>query len=177
MPHARDVTVAARKTKNRHDGETAGRGQIPPIVKMGAVLPAKAEEGLIGATRAVESRRRRLLGAVVEDEQLLVPLADDERAQPETQRNVEPELGAAVVEREVLVDGEEGGVLGEDLNDLVGPEYGAAEESLAAVAVELEGRGPARRPAGALLQPERLRDVQVAASLGRAGGAGRRRQP
>lgn len=143
---------------------------------MAAVLPAKAEEGLAGATSAVESRRRRLLGAVVEDEQLLVPLADDERAQPETQRNVEPELGAAVVEREVLVDGEEGGVLGEDLNDLVGPEYGAAEESLAAVAVQLERRGPARRPAG-LLQPERVTDVQVAAFLGRAGRCGRRRQP
>lgn len=144
---------------------------------MTTVLPAKAVEGLVGATRAGEPRRRHpLLRALVEDEQLLVPLADNERAEPETQGDVEPPWRTAVVEREVVVHGEEGGVLSEDLDDLVGPKHGAAEESLAGVAVELEGRRPAGRLAG-LLQPERVGDVQLAAFLGRAGRGGRRRQP
>ncbi|EMS65953.1 hypothetical protein TRIUR3_00270 [Triticum urartu] len=110
---------------------------------------------------------------LVEDEQLPVLAADDERTQPDTERDVEPPFGAAVVEREVVVHGDEGGVLGEDLKYLVGPEHGAAEESLAAVAVELEGWRPAWR-LGVLVQPERVGYAQVATCPGRAGKGIRR---
>lgn len=150
---------------------------------MAAILPADVVEGLVEAGRGEESLRcwppppPLLVGAVVEDEQLPVLLADGVRPQPDAVGDVEPPLWAAGGrDEEIVVDGDEGGVLDEDANHLILSVDGVSEECFAAVAVELEGRRPARRPAGAILEPERVVDGQVAACPGRAGRAGGRRR-
>lgn len=115
-PHAPDVPVAAvGKPKNRDDGEAAGRGQRDSsALALAAVLPAEVDEGLIDARRADEPGRP--LGAVVEDEQLPVLAADGVGSEPDAGGHVEPPARAAAGGRdeEVVVDGDEGGVLGED---------------------------------------------------------------
>lgn len=169
-----------QKPEERHNGEIAARREST-LVPVAAILPADAVEGLVEARRGEESLRcwpPLLVGAVVEHEQLPVLLADGVRPQPDAVGDVEPPLWAAGGrDEEIVVDGDEGGVLDEDANHLILSVDGVSEECFAAVAVELEGRRPARRPAGTILEPERVVDGQVAACPGRAGRAGRRRQP
>ena len=94
--------------------------------------------------------------------QLGVGSADDERRLRDAVRYIEQRRRAAGGEREIFVHHMEGVVVDDDIDNPIGAMDGTGEVCAAGVALELEGRGPARRLAG-LLQPERVGDGHVAA--------------
>jgi hypothetical protein len=172
-PHARDVIVPVpirrrRSRKSGHDGDEAARWYRPVESAAAPEPPSEPDERLVVARQAPEPRHilwYRVL-ASGEEPELAVGLADGERPQPHGERDVEARRRAAGGEGQVLVDDVDGAVPGEDGDHPVRLEHGVAQERAAGVAHELEGRRPARRPAG-LLQPERVGDVQAPACLGR----------
>lgn len=178
VPQARDVVVPAVpvwRRDGRHDGDKAARRccRRPRPVLSVAVAPeppSKPDERGVVAGHALEPRQslRHRLVAPGEEPELAVGSADGERPHElHGDRDVEARRRAAGGERQVLVHHVHGLVLVEDVDHPVRLEHGVGQERAAAVALELEGRRPARRLPW-LLQPERVRDVQAPACLGRA---------
>jgi len=180
-PHARDVVVpvpvpiwSRRRRESGHDGDEAARWCRPVESAAASKPPSEPDERRVVIARQAPEPRQSLwhgLAASGEEPELAVGLADGEHPQPHSgQRDVEARRRAAGGEGQVLVDDVDGAVPGEDGHHPVRLEHGVAEEGAAGVALELEGRRPARRPAG-LLQPERVGDVQAPARLGRGRAA------
>lgn len=173
LPQAPDVVVPAVpicRREGRHDRDEAARRCCPVLSVASSEPPSKPDERGVVTRHALKPRQnlRRRRVTPGEEPELAVGSADDERAHElHGDRDVEARRRAAGGEREVLVHHVQGVVAVGDVHHPVRLEHGAAQERAAAVALELEGRRPARRLPW-LLHPEWARDVQAPACLGRA---------